>query len=60
MTVAYLLKPGLCPMMPMRLEVDQKGMTRPILGVANSEVCLKSDEKGFVELLEERLAPAQR
>lgn len=59
-TVAYLLKPGLCPMTPMRLEVDQKGMTRPIVGAANSEVCLKSDEKGFVELLEERLAPAQR
>jgi len=60
MTVAYILKPELCPMKPMRLEVDEKGMTRPVEGDPNAQVCVKSDEKGFVELLEGRLAPAQK
>jgi len=54
--VAYAVHPELCPMTPMRLEVDDKGFTRPVDGVPNAQVCLKSDEKGFLELLLGRIA----
>jgi inosine-uridine nucleoside N-ribohydrolase len=53
--VTYAIRPDLCPMTPMRLEVDDKGFTRPVEGAANAEVCLKSDEKGFLELLVGRI-----
>lgn len=49
--VAYAINPALCPVQPMRLEVDDKGFTRPVAGEPNAQVCLKSDEKGFLELL---------
>jgi inosine-uridine nucleoside N-ribohydrolase len=49
--VAYAIRPDLCPATPLRLEVDDKGYTRPVEGAPNAEVCLKSDEKGFLELL---------
>ena len=39
----------------MRLEVDDKGYTRPVDGAANAQVCLKSDEQGFLDLLLGRL-----
>ena len=53
--VAYAIRPDLCPAMPMRLEVDDKGYTRPVDGAPNAQVCLQSDEKGFLELLLERI-----
>jgi inosine-uridine nucleoside N-ribohydrolase len=49
--VAYAIRPQLCPAMPMRLDVDDKGFTRPVDGPPNSQVCLQSDEKGFLEFL---------
>jgi purine nucleosidase len=49
--VTYAIRPDLCPATPMRLEVDDKGFTRPVEGAPNAQVCLKSDEKGFLELL---------
>jgi inosine-uridine nucleoside N-ribohydrolase len=49
--VAYAIRPELCPATPMRLEVDDKGFTRPVGGPPNAQVCLQSDEKGFLELL---------
>jgi inosine-uridine nucleoside N-ribohydrolase len=52
---AYTFRPELCPTMPMRLAVDAKGMTTPVAGDPNAEVCLKSDEAGFLKLLETRL-----
>jgi purine nucleosidase len=48
--------PSLCPATPMRLEVDDKGFTRPVEGAPNAQVCLQSDEKGFLELLLGRIA----
>jgi hypothetical protein len=36
--------------------VDDKGFTRPVEGVPNAQVCLHSDEKGFLELLMTRIA----
>jgi inosine-uridine nucleoside N-ribohydrolase len=53
--VTYAIHPELCPATPLRLEVDDKGFTRPVDGTPNSQVCLKSDEKGFLELLLGRL-----
>jgi inosine-uridine nucleoside N-ribohydrolase len=54
--VAYAVRPDLCPATPMRIEVDDKGFTRPVDGAPNAQVCLKSDEKGFLELLLGRIA----
>lgn len=53
--VTYSFRPDLCPAKPMHIEVDDKGFTRPGPGAPNAEVCLASDEKGFLELLESRL-----
>jgi inosine-uridine nucleoside N-ribohydrolase len=53
--VTYAIRPDLCPMTPMRLEVDDKGFTKPVDGPPNAQVCLKSDEKEFLALLLGRL-----
>ena len=53
--VTYAFRPDLCPAKPMRIEVDDKGLTRPVPGEPNSEVCMQSDEHGFLTLLVERL-----
>jgi inosine-uridine nucleoside N-ribohydrolase len=49
--VAYAFHPELCPMTPMRIAVDGAGMTKQVEGTTNAQVCLKSDEKGFLKLL---------
>jgi inosine-uridine nucleoside N-ribohydrolase len=54
--VAYAIHPELCPATPMRVEVDDKGFTLPVQGIPNAQVCLKSDESGFLELLLDRIA----
>jgi purine nucleosidase len=53
--VAYAARPELCPTTDLRLEVDEKGFTKPVEGAPNVHVCLKSDEKGFIELLMQRV-----
>ena len=55
MTVASVLDPALCPLEPMRLDVDEKGFSRQVVGPANVRVCLKADEKSFLKLFGERL-----
>jgi len=47
----FAIRPDLCPVTPMRLEVDAKGDTRPVPGAPNAEVCLQSDQKGFLNFL---------
>jgi len=54
--VAYTFRPDLCPAKPMRIEVDEKGFTRPVAGAANAQVCLQSNEQGFLRLLLDRVA----
>lgn len=49
--VTYAIRPDLCPATPLRLEVDDKGFTKPVDGAPNAQVCLHSDEKGFLDLL---------
>ncbi len=53
--VTYAIRPELCPAKPMRVEVDEKGFTRPAAGAPNAQVCLQSDEKGFLDLLRTRI-----
>ena len=54
--VTYTIRPDLCPAKPMRIEVDDQGFTKPVAGEPNASVCLQSDEKGFLALLDARLA----
>jgi purine nucleosidase len=54
--VTYAIRPDLCPAKPLRIEVDDKGMTTPVEGKPNAQVCLKSNETGFLDLLLNRVA----
>jgi purine nucleosidase len=54
--VTYAIRSDLCPAKPLRIEVDDKGMTRPVDGAPNAGVCVQSDEKGFLNLLLRRIA----
>jgi hypothetical protein len=39
----------------MRIDVDDRGFTRPVSGPPNAQVCLKSDEKEFLDFLLKRI-----
>jgi purine nucleosidase len=52
---AYAVKPELCPVKPLRIEVDDKGMTKPVDGQPNANVCVQSDEQGFLAFLVGRI-----
>jgi hypothetical protein len=43
----------------MRIEVDDRGFTHKVSGSPNAQVCLKSDERGFLDLLSGRLTKAE-
>ncbi len=53
--VTYAFRPDLCPAKPMHIDVDEKGLTEPGPGAPNAQVCLQSDEKGFLDLLLKRM-----
>src|SRR5579859_508172 len=55
--VTYAVHPELCSTKMLRVEVDEKGSTKPVDGELNVNVCLRSDEKGFLDLLMSRVAP---
>ncbi len=54
--VTYTFRPDLCPAKPMHINVDGKGLTSVGPGAPNAQVCLQSNEKGFLDLLMQRLA----
>jgi inosine-uridine nucleoside N-ribohydrolase len=54
-TVAYVLNPNICPVIPMHLQVDSDGRTRETQGNPNSFVCLRSDDHAFFDLVLGRL-----
>jgi len=56
MTVAYVLKPDLCPVQPMHIRVDEKGFTRAEAGEPNAQVCLESDPEKFFQFYLARVA----
>ena len=53
-TAAYAVKKEICPTTAMRIEVDDKGFTRKVDGVANANVCLHSTPSLFFELFRPR------
>jgi inosine-uridine nucleoside N-ribohydrolase len=52
---AYTLNPDLCPTTPMRVAVDDKGMTKEISGKPNANVCLHSSETSFYDFFLPRI-----
>jgi purine nucleosidase len=52
---AYVVRPEICPMTPMRIEVDDKGFTRRVSGAANANVCLDSKTEEFFDLFMARV-----
>lgn len=58
MTIAYLLEPQICPVTPMHIRVDDKGLTRREDSPPNAMVCLHSDRDEFVRFYLEHLVDA--
>jgi purine nucleosidase len=55
MAVAFAIDPGLCPVTPMRIRVDDQGNTKPEPGQPNVQVCLHSDSEKFFDFYMPRL-----
>jgi len=49
MTLAFVLKPELCPVTPQHIRVDEKGYTREETGSPNAQVCLNSNPEDFFQ-----------
>lgn len=49
MTVAFVLKPELCPVQALHIRVDEKGYTREEPGTPNARVCLNSNPDDFFQ-----------
>ena len=47
MAVTYILNPGLCPVTPRHISVDDQGFTHAGSGNPNAQVCLDSDSDSF-------------
>jgi inosine-uridine nucleoside N-ribohydrolase len=62
MTIAFIVNPGLCPVQPMHIRVDEKGFTRPDPGppnapnTPNAQVCLDSNPDAFFRFYLSRVA----
>jgi inosine-uridine nucleoside N-ribohydrolase len=56
MTVAFALKPELCPVTGLHIRVDEKGFTREEAGAVNAQVCLDSNAEDFFRFYLKRVA----
>jgi purine nucleosidase len=56
MTIAFVLNPGLCPVTPLHIRVDEHGFTREEPGPANAQVCLDSNAEDFFKFYLKRVA----
>ncbi len=56
MTLVFILDQTLCPVTPMRIEVDDEGVTREVRGRPNAQVCLHSDPAAFFRFYLQRVA----
>ncbi len=56
MTVVFVLKPELCPVQGMRIQVDEKGFTREEPGTPNAQVCLNSNAEDFFKFYLKKMA----
>ena len=56
MTIAYVLRPEICPVQPLHLRIDEKGFTREEPGAPNAQVCLDSNSEDFFKFYLRRVA----
>jgi len=56
MTIAFALRPELCPVTGMHIRVDEKGFTREEPGAVNAQVCLDSNAEEFFRFYLKRVA----
>jgi purine nucleosidase len=56
MTVAFVLRPELCPVTGLHIRVDEKGFTREEPGPVNAQVCLDSSAEEFFKFYLKRVA----
>jgi inosine-uridine nucleoside N-ribohydrolase len=56
MTIAFIDDPKLCPVVPIHVEVDARGMTLRGAGAPNAQVCLHSDPQAFLNFYLSRVA----
>jgi len=55
MTIAFVLKPELCPVTGLHIRVDEKGYTREEPGPVNAQVCLNSNPEDFFQFYLKRV-----
>jgi inosine-uridine nucleoside N-ribohydrolase len=55
MAVEATIDGNLCSSQPMRIQIDNRGYTRPEAGAPNADVCLHSDSDRFFQFLLPRL-----
>jgi purine nucleosidase len=55
MTIAFLLRPELCPVQGLHIRVDEKGFTREEPGAVNAQVCLDSNAEDFFKFYLKRV-----
>jgi len=60
MTLAFVLKPALCPVTPLHIRVDEKGYTREESGTPNAQVCLSSNPEDFFQFYLRRVGESQK
>lgn len=56
MTIAFVLRPELCPVQGLHIRVDEKGFTREEPGAVNAQVCLSSSPDDFFQFYLKRVA----
>ena len=56
MTIAFVLRPELCPVTGLHIRVDEKGFTREEPGAVNAQVCLDSNAEDFFRFYLKRVA----
>jgi inosine-uridine nucleoside N-ribohydrolase len=59
MTLAFVVKPELCPVTPLHIRVDEKGYTREEPGAPNAQVCLSSNPEDFFQFYLRRVGGNQ-
>jgi inosine-uridine nucleoside N-ribohydrolase len=55
MTIAFVLKPELCPVTGLHIRVDEKGFTREEPGPVNAQICLDSNAEDFFQFYLKRV-----
>jgi inosine-uridine nucleoside N-ribohydrolase len=56
MTIAFVLRPELCPVQGLHIRVDEEGFTREEPGTVNAQVCLNSNSEDFFNFYLKRVA----